>query len=108
MRLVSEGLGKSMMVFHQEQGTKVCKTSAVVCALSRWLYLQEFFGVIDRYCEGDARRDFHGVDPDGFAVQVDQGSTRISECDRSIRLQVFGNVATSQPKLGSVWIMDSS
>ena len=87
----------------------VFRTTAFRCyQCIRWLYLQEFFGVIDGNCEGDARRDFHGVDADSFAVQVDQRSARISKCDRSICLQVFGNVATSQPKLGSVWIMDSS
>ena len=46
--------------------------------------------------------DFHRVDPDCLAVQVDEGPARVAEGDGGVRLDVLGHVPLPEPQLGPV------
>ena len=64
--------------------------------------LQERLGVVYGDGEGDARRDLHGVDPDGLAVQVDEGAAGVAEGDGGVGLDVVGDVAVAQAQFEAV------
>ena len=66
------------------------------------VYLKEFLSVIDGDGERDAGGDLHGVDADGLAVEVDEGSAGVSEGDGRVRLEVLRDVAVPQPQLRPV------
>ena len=49
--------------------------------------LQELLCVVDGNGERNTRRHLERIDTDGLSVEIDQGASRVSECDGSVSLK---------------------